>query len=126
MSREARGALAEEGGDTFGEVGGAARGEEGRLLGLKLIGEGRPRRAVEERPHAPVGPGRAGGEPLGQGVDRRVELGRRNDALDEAEAQGLGGVEGVGEERDLPRFSLADGARQPPVRPRSGEVPSRA
>ena len=56
-SREARGALAEEGGDTFGEVGGAARGEEGRLLGLKLLGEDRARRAVEERPHAPVSPG---------------------------------------------------------------------
>ena len=110
-------ALAQEGGDALGEVGGFHALVEGCAFGVHLGGEVAVEAFAEEALDAAIGPGGAGGEAFGQGGGAGSEVGGGDDEIDEAEAEGFLGVDGVGEEGDFQGFAQADEA---------GEVPGAA
>src|SRR5947199_3789010 len=100
-SPEGRRPLLHECMDTLALV--VALGEEGLREGFlgEAGGEIGVEGAVEEPLREPEGEGRTAGETLGPLARRRLELGRRDDLVHEAEPLGLGGREVVAEEDEL-------------------------
>src|SRR5208282_5646243 len=105
-------ALLDEGAHAFREI--LARRAVGKALrlGLELRLERARERAAQEALGVAVGMGGPGGKALGERLGGTLEFGHGHHLVDEAERQCGGGIEALGQKRDLRRLLHADDARQ--------------
>ena len=109
---ERRLALFEEGGDALDEVAGRAAAAERFGFALQLRFDLGVVRARDQALDFAIGFARTRLQPGDELVGFAVELGGRQHAVDEAEAQRFGGIETLGEQQQLQRLAAADDARQ--------------
>ena len=104
------GTFGEEGGEAFVLVGGAAEATEDVGLGVEGFVEGFAVAALNGFEEASEGEGRHGGNGFGKGAGAGQEVDGGNDFVDQAEAEGFGGIDDLSGEHHAESRTAADEA----------------
>jgi hypothetical protein len=105
-------AFGEEGGEALVFVGSSGEAAEDFGFGFESLGEGLAGAAVDGFEDAGDGERRHGGDGLGDGLGAGEEVCGGDDVVDEAEAEGFGGVDDLGREHHAEGGAGADEARE--------------